>query len=623
LSATEASREPAEVRDERPPIWVASFDRRRRSSDGEPPPLALETEGSRAPEHAANGAHAVVFDGWIYNREELQVLAGVDEVDDAGLILEAYRRLGRDVLPRMKGRFVLLIWDGTSGELLCARDRLGAYPLFWAERDGELLLSSGIEDLVSRPAVSTEFNRTVLAEHLSSRWPSLEDTHYAAVRRVPPGNLMSFGAGPPTSYRYWDPVPTPDSDSWISERELGQFDEAFYQAVQRCLDLGPAGIFLSGGLDSVSVAVVATDSHHTRQMPPPWGLSLVFPHPDTNEEAVQRGVARKLGIPQLLLGYDEAVGPRGRVLAAVDGSRTAPIPLVGLWPPAYWRLAAEGRERGCRVILTGGGGDEMLSFSPYLAADHLRTLNLPGLWGLFSARRRASSVSAARMARLVFWSHAARPLLQRSVRRALNAVAPSLLRARWRRQIREGTPPWVRPDPDLVNELEARAEREVASWPPRSSFYYHESRSWLDHPVASVEMERIFEDGRLAGVPILEPFWDADLQEFLYHVPPELLIQGGRTKGLIRGMLDRRFPELGFGQQKKVVGARFAFETFESEVPKALREMGGAPGLAQLGIVDQRRLEEALARFSVAPDRETSNQLWHVLSVEAWVRPRL
>jgi asparagine synthase (glutamine-hydrolysing) len=585
--------------------------------------LALETEGSAAPQHAADLAHAVVFDGWIYNRKELQAVAGVDEVDDAALILEAYRRFGRDVLTRMKGRFALLIWDGTSGELLCARDRLGTYPLFYAERGDQLLLSCGIDDLVSRPGVATELNRTVLAEHLSSRWPSLEDTYYAAVRRVPPGHLMSFGAGPPRSYRYWDPVPTPGSDSWISERELGRFDEALDQAVNRCLDLGPAGIFLSGGLDSVSVAAVATDSCQTREMPPPWGLSLVFPHPDTNEEEVQRGVAHALGIPQLLLGFDEAVGPRGRLLAAVEGSRTSSRPLVGIFRPAYWRLAAEGRERGCKVILTGAGGDEMLSFSPYLAADRLRELDLSGVWRLFTAERRASSVPTLRIARQVFWSNAAQPLRNRYARRALNAVAPSLLRARLRGHIRKGTPPWVRPDPDLAHELESRGVKQIAKWPPRSSFYYHTCRSWLDHPVASLDMERSFEEGRQAGVPILEPYWDADLQEFLYHVPPELLIQGGRTKGLVRGMLDRRFPELGFGQQRKVVGASFAYETFESQVPKALREMGGAPGLAQLGIVDQRRVEEALARFSVAPDRRTSNQLWHLLSLEAWVRPRL
>ena len=565
----------------------------------------------------------MVFDGWIYNREELQAVAGVDELDNAGLMLEAYRRLARDLLPRVKGRFALLIWDGTNGELHCARDPLGTYPLFYAERGDELLLSSGIEDLVSCPGVATELNRTVLAEHLSSRWPSLEDTYYAGVRRVPPGHLMSFGAGPPSSYRYWDPVPTPDSDSWISEKEVDQFDEAFYQAVNRCLELGPPGVFLSGGLDSVSVATVATDSQRSRQMPPPWGLSLVFPHPDTNEEVVQRGVADTLGIPQLLLGFDEAVGPRGRLLATVEGSRTAPTPLMGLWSPAYWRLAAEGRERGCKVILTGGGGDEMLSFSPYLAADRLRDLDLPGLWRLFRARHRASSEPTWRMARAVFWRNAAQPLLNRTARRALNAVAPSLLRARLRGHIRDGIPSWVRPDPELAHQLEERGVNQIAKWPPRSSFYYHESRSWLDHPVASFEMERVFEEGRLAGVPILEPYWDPDLQEFLYHVPPELLMQGGLTKGLVRGMLDRRFPELGFGQQKKVVGASFAYETFESQVPKALREMGGAPGLAQLGVVDQQRLEEALARFSVAPDRRTSNQLFHVLSLEAWVSPRL
>ena len=58
----------------------------------------------------------------------------------------------------------------------------------------------------------------------------------------------------------------------------------------------------------------------------------------------------------------------------------------------------------------------------------------------------------------------------------------------------------------------------------------------------STELEETFERSRLLGIPILHPFLDADLTAFLYVTPPELLIRGGRTKGLIRSYLARRFP---------------------------------------------------------------------------------
>jgi hypothetical protein len=86
-------------------------------------------------------------------------------------------------------------------------------------------------------------------------------------------------------------------------------------------------------------------------------------------------------------------------------------------------------------------------------------------------------------------------------------------------------------------------------------------------------------------------------------------------------MLARRFPELGFERQKKVIGREFANDTFVSEVPKALREMGGARALADLGVVDQRQLDHAITRLATDPrERYGSHRLWHVLSLEAWVR---
>jgi len=597
----------------------------RREKEGGAQPLEIAAVSPAAPQVATEGPYRVVFDGWAYNKEELLRIAGAPSAtDDALAILRAYRHLRRDLFPRLKGRFALLIWDGDREQLLCVRDPLGCYPLFYAARDGELVLSTGIGELVEQPGVSDELNRVVIAEHLCRRWPDSQDTHFRAVRRVPPGHVLAVGRGERRLDRYWNPVPAPDSDDWLDEDELERFDEVLDQAVKRCLDMGPAGIYLSGGIDSVSVAAMAVDECRRSGMPLPLGLSLVFPHPECDEEDVQRGVAAQLGIPQVLVQYDEAVGPRGRVLAAADLSRGMPIPLMHLWSPAYRRLAAEGVARGCKVILTGGGGDELLGVSPFRAADLIRRGDLAGLWQLFRSQHRSYPWSAPAMMRSTFWSFGARPLLVRAGRRVLNRVAPSLLRARWRRQIAASTPIWVRPgDPELARELAARAEQLVSKPSLSSNFYHDESREALDHPLVSMGMEELFEEARQIGVPILEPYWDVDLQEFMHRVPPQLLNSGGLTKGLARSMLARRFSELGFERQRKVISINFAGETFATEAPRALEALGGAEALAELGIVDQRLLDEEVARMvSDRRERAKSHVLWDVVTVEAWLRAR-
>jgi asparagine synthase (glutamine-hydrolysing) len=623
LSTTESKSTAPAPTGQRVECWVAAFRQPRDRTEGAPPPLRVELPGGLPPSVAASGRSQAIFDGWLYNREELRALGGAaEDADDATVLLLAYGVLGKELAARIKGRFALLVWDGDANELVAVRDPLGTYPIFWAERGDEVLFSPGIEELVRRPGVSAELNRAVLAQHLCSRAPNNEDTYFASARRILPGHVHLLSAAGRRSYRYWHPVPYAGSDDWVGEDELERFDLLFDQAVSRCLEPGPAGILLSGGLDSVSVAAVATDLSRRRGMPAPCALSLGFPHPDCDEEAIQRQIAAQLDLEQVFLRLDEAVAPRGRVMAAVEDNRLTPTPLMAIWQSPYWRLAEEGRRRGCRVILTGGGGDDILLASTYYAADLLQRLRFVRLWRLYRTHNRSLPGSAAKVMKNTFWECAARPLLQRSFRKAAKRAAPGWLRERWRRQIEEGTPAWVTPDAELSRELIACSLGRASSWPPLDTdFYYHECRTALDHVTVSLDMERVFEDGRRSGVPIQEPFWDADLQEFLYRVPPEWLIKGRRTKGLVRGMLAQRFPELGFERQIKVIGSQFANETVVDELPAALRSIGGARALGDLGIVDPQRLEDAVQRMGSDPrDSSLINCIWHAFSLETWVR---
>jgi asparagine synthetase B (glutamine-hydrolysing) len=137
-------------------------------------------------------------------------------------------------------------------------------------------------------------------------------------------------------------LPTPED--WIEDDELHDFDGLFEEAITRQLELGPAGIYLSGGFDSVSVAAVATDLAARRGDPVPWALSLAFPHPDCDEQDIQRSVASRLELPQMLMPFDDA--GQGLVAARIELSAGLSLPLLNPWQPAYIGLGREARERG-------------------------------------------------------------------------------------------------------------------------------------------------------------------------------------------------------------------------------------------------------------------------------------
>ncbi|MBA3474710.1 MAG: hypothetical protein H0T57_16065, partial [Rubrobacter sp.] len=466
----------------------------------------------------------MIFDGVLHNRVELsKQLASSSPsaiTNDADLVLRAYLRWGEDVLHKVKGIFALLIWDGRRDNYLCARDPLGVYPLFYADTGRELLFSTSVEALVRHPEVPDAVSRTALADYLAHRPHVPEETFYDAVKRVSPGHAMKVKGRTRHDYRYWNPVPDEAEVDWVSEDDLGQFDELLDQAVDRCLQLGRPGIYLSGGLDSVSVAAVATDNSRRKGLPDPLALSVIFPeNSEAGEGAVQRRVGSELGLPHVCVPFSEAVGPHGLLASAMGISSGLPVPLINPWAGIYLPLLSEAKRQGCRVILTGGGGDEWLTSGPLYAADLLRKLDFVGLYRVYKSMRQTFGYSQLHVMRGTVWRAGARPWLRRAGNRALRRTAPGILQWRRRRKVSQMTPSWVAPDPRLRQEVEERVVRSQWEKQEPRSFYFSQ---WdLDHPLASITMEEDFERWRRTGVRKLMPYWDADLVDFLSRTPPE------------------------------------------------------------------------------------------------------
>src|SRR5215472_16538506 len=110
----------------------------------------IDLDTGDQPMESSDGRYIIVFNGQIYNFHELRnQLLGEGAVfrtkSDTEVILEGYRRWGRDVVSHLKGMFAFVIWDRRLSSAFAARDRLGIKPLCWAMHRGSLIVSSTLE----------------------------------------------------------------------------------------------------------------------------------------------------------------------------------------------------------------------------------------------------------------------------------------------------------------------------------------------------------------------------------------------------------------------------------------------------------------------------------------------
>ena len=141
----------------------------------------------------------------------------------------------------------------------------------------------------------------------------------------------------------------------------------------------------------------------------------------------------------------------------------------------------------------------------------------------------------------------------------------------------------------------------------------------MEHPLVAMELEEMFEMGRRLGFRYANPYWDSDVVDILYRTPPEVLMTGGRSKGVVRTTMARRFPGLGLDRQRKRGATTFFTSVIAREVPELWRRNPDLPGLAGLGIVDMHGVRSMADRAIERSDIHDLVRVWYLMNTEAWV----
>lgn len=289
---------------------------------------------------------------------------------DSEVLLHLYEELGLPFVESLCGELAFVLFDAADRRLVAGRDRFGVKPLCYAERDGDLFLASEAKALFALGVDACWDEDAFLHASVHQYLPEGR-TLFAGVRQIPPGHLLIAEEGRALRIvKYWDhdmPASEGVEDDSVDEphatREVARTLE---EAVRTRLRADvPVAFALSGGLDSASIAAIA--SRHSKRPIHTFGVS--FEHPPYDEEASARTVAAHIGAVHHVV----RVTQEDLIDALPDAVAHSEGLAINGQLPAKLLLARAIRSEGFPVVLTGEGADELFFGYPHLVQDFATT----------------------------------------------------------------------------------------------------------------------------------------------------------------------------------------------------------------------------------------------------------
>ncbi len=326
--------------------------------------IDLSSAGAQ-PMHSSCNRYCIIYNGEIYNFAELRddlKKSGIRfrSFSDTEVILESCVRYGVEkTLGLLVGMFAFALWDKEGRRLYLARDRLGIKPLYWGHFSGLFLFASELKSLRQHPGWEPVIDRRALVTFMRYGYIPAPATIYRGIYQLEPGSLLQIKAGEsPRISRYWqveDAVRRgiPKRGLCTESESMRSIEAAIEESV-RCRMVAdvPLGMFLSGGIDSSTVAALMQKNSNQ----PVKTFSVGFHEREFDEATHAAGIAKHLGTDhtQFYVSADESLEVIP-LLADIYDEPFADSSQI----PTY--LLSKLTREHVTVALSGDGGDEVFA----------------------------------------------------------------------------------------------------------------------------------------------------------------------------------------------------------------------------------------------------------------------
>jgi asparagine synthase (glutamine-hydrolysing) len=525
-------------------------------------------------------------------------------------ILTAYRQAGIDAVADLGGRFSLVIVDGDGDQVLLAVDPMGIGRLCWAQVGRGIVFGDSAEAVADFPPVKASLRAQAVHDFLLMHMIPSPDTAYDRVHKLEPGTRLVFRNGGVVLQRWWAPT-FHEHGAKSFESLQGDLHSALESAVRRCEPDEHAGAFLSGGLDSSTVAGMLGKASGR----PARTFSIGFGVESHDEIRYARISARKFGCDatEYNVTADDIVETFDSIAATYDepfGNSSA--------VPTFFCAKVAARA-GVSHLLAGDGGDELFGgnerygkqqvFELYsglprwLRGGILEPLSrsIPAEGGVAPLRKFRSYVQQARIPlpeRLESWNLFYRTphgeIFEPEFSKQVDTRRPIELMSRVYRSAPKGT---------LLNRM--------------MHYDWH-------FTLADSDLRKVITMCDLAGIQVSFPMLDPQVVDLSLRVPTAMKMRGRELRSFYKRAMTGFLPDEVINKPKHGFGLPFGVWLKEHQ---PLRELilGHLQRLGERGIFRRSFLEKIVAEHARGEPGYYGYAIWDFAMFEAWLaahRPR-
>ncbi len=553
-----------------------------------------------------DGTVWLTYNGELYNELELrkELLARGHTYRtscDTESLIHLYEEEGLEFACRPNGMFAAAIWDANRARLVLVRDRMGQKPLFYGELPGGgLAFGSEPKAILAHPEFARNLDQASLARYLFYEYVPAPHSIWRSLHKLPRGHALCWEAGTFRVWKYWNPTES-NPTALDFETSAGRFWSQLKGAVSRHRRSDvPIGVFLSGGLDSSSVAAALCEIEPARGV---HTFSIGFEDPSFDESGHARAVAHHLGTVHHEQTF--SIETMYQLLPRVASWLDEPFGDASILPT---HLLSRFARNEVKVVLGGDGADELLAGYPTFAAERAA--------GVFRKLPRSAQALAGAAARQLPVDHRNFSFdfkLKQFLRGAAEPLP--LAHQRWLGSFSgaEIEEVLVGGDPIDIEDEHLRRARLLNGGTDalsRSLALYQDT--YLPEDI----LTKVDRASMACGLEVRAPFLDAELVDFMQSLPPSYKLGRHQTKRLLKRAAAHRLPASILARPKKGFGIPVA-RWLRGPLAPLMNELLGRERLERQGlfnpaVVARRIAEHQSGRF------DHRKPLWTLLIFQLW-----
>lgn len=550
--------------------------------------LDLSNDGAQ-PMHSPSGKLVLIFNGEIYNyieiRQDLRASGYTFKTQtDTEVVLAAFDKWGEDCVSRFNGMWSFAIYNREQRRLFMSRDRFGVKPFYYRNDGNVFAFGSEIRQLLPF-ATRTVANMDAVRTYLITDASALDDTtFFEGIRQLPAGHSAIFDLAQNrlTIRRYYEITRRADIAALNVEDAIENFSTLFEDAIRlRLRSDVKVGTCLSGGMDSSSVAAIASALYRQSATEPFGAITAISEQNSNNEAPFAEIMAQSNGLDWFTVKptYADFV----ETLPQIVRTQEEPFGSPSLTMQHFVMKTA--RDNGITVLLDGQGGDEiLLGYGRYYASYIMSIFRKEGILAAINALQ-ASARNNANMGPFNFAKHLA------------SGLAAPLRVAFYNRRHRH-----FRRHPQLPH-LSAFSRASFDSFALQK----------LEIESTNLPVLLRFEDknSMAHSIETRLPFLDYRLLEFCLSLPAHYKIRDGWSKWILRGAMADRLPRAIVWRRNKL----------GFEAPEKLWLSQHFEQMKQT-VLASPMLQQITATNSLGPamDRLDNRSRWRLYSLALWER---